>query len=142
MQSTDPLMEKLWLEGVNQLRRETNRLSSTRALSKLADCCLERCRNTREPITDCGWEAWALVCVFYRLSEITTDDSARLLVDLYYDDRLQFDGEYSECAGEALFACRQYALPHIRLKLSSAPEWKRAYYEDEVAWLESDEKRW
>src|SRR5262245_37384159 len=124
--ASSPGQSPHYLYCVDEVKRRVNQISSVTALEELSRHCLADNWRTREQAGDKGhtenWHTWALVCVFYRLSEINSDDSVRALVELYFNEGLPFDGEYSECASEALFTCREKASQYVMSLVASLPE--------------------
>jgi hypothetical protein len=105
----------------DEVQRLVNQLSSVSALEELSRRCLADNWHTRGGNQNSeDWHSWAVVCVFYRLSAINTEQSCRALVDLYFNEDLHFDGEYAECASEALFDCPRNSLPQLRNRIASS----------------------
>ncbi len=67
----------------------------------------------------------SLNLILYRLAEIQTSDAAKVLVDLRCDPKGEWDGHYSEAAGDAVVKCGKVALPFLREKKDSGVDTTR-----------------
>lgn len=124
--------------GFDQIRQETNGLTSVSGLNNLAARCIANCRFSVADDADVDaqiWSKWAIVCVFNRLSDIDSDLNARTLVDLYCRDDLPLDVADCEDIREALYRCRERALPYLTPRVPTLDEPVRANRLATIAWL-------
>jgi len=51
--------------------------------------------------------------ILFRLADINSGEATKVLIDLYADETLGWDGEFSLNAGNAISRCGSKALPHL-----------------------------
>lgn len=96
-----------------------NRIHAPRDLKTVFYRCVKVWHATRlepKPQEQLTWldpHFETLESVMYRLSEIGSDEAARVMVELYCDDSVGWDAGFSLEGADAIVKCGKAALPHL-----------------------------
>jgi hypothetical protein len=108
---------RYWSAVDEQIREPLSRIESPRLLKEIFYLCLHEWHNQPElpqdRLQEINQYAEATQAVLFRLTEIKTDESARVMADLFFEESAGYDAGFAEMAVHAVSLCGKRILPYL-----------------------------